>query len=167
MSDGNKAEAATSSSGTPVTTSTTLTATTVVPVPNPLLEPKNLMEAGGVILMIAGVFALIEKRADKRRKEDHDLHKLSHDAVNKEIGDLKHDIKNNETAINVVANNRTSDVERIVKLEIGQQNIEKGQVRIEHTMEKNHKETLDQMKAWADQFAESIREVRNVGPKGS
>lgn len=151
--------------GTPVHTSTSLTSTTVVPVPNPLMEPKSWMEFGAFILMVCAVFALIEKRADKRRKEDQDTHKLIHDAVNKDISDIKHDLKNNETAVLAVAANRTADVERIVKLEIGQQNIEKAMDRIETNLEKNHKETLDQMKSWAEQFSESIREVRKVAPK--
>jgi hypothetical protein len=166
MSD-NSTAATTSTQGTPVTLSTSLTSSTVVPAPNPLMEPKSWMELGAFILMVCAVFALIEKRADKRRKEDADFHKLSHDALNKELGEIIHDAKGLKQEIMVVANNRTADVERIVKLEIGQQNIEKGQARIEATMEKNHKETLEQMKAWADQFSESIREVRKVAPNRS
>lgn len=160
-----KTTATAASEGTPVTMSTSLTSSTVVPAPNPLMEPKSWMEFGALILMIAALYALIEKRTEKRRKEDADVHKLTHDAVNRDIADIKHDLKNNETAVMAVANNRTADVERIVKLEIGQQNIEKAMDRIETNMEKNHKETLDQMKSWAGQFSESIREVRDVKPR--
>ena len=152
--------------GVPVTTSTSLTTTTVVPQANPLMEPKSWMEFGAFILMVAAVFALVEKRAKDRRKEDQDVHQLTHNMVNKDISDIKHDLKNNETAILAVAANRTADVERIVKLELRQENIERGQARIEAAMEKNHRETLDTMKGWIEQMSESIREVRNVGPKG-
>lgn len=167
MSDNAAATSTTSSQATPVTLSTSLTSSTVVPAPNPLMEPKSWMELGAFILMVFAVFALIEKRADKRRKEDQDTHKLIHDAVNKDISDIKHDMKNNETAILAVAANRTADVERIVKLEIGQQNIKEALGRVETNIEKNHKETLDQMKNWVDQFSESIREVRKVTPNKS
>ncbi|MCI1143229.1 hypothetical protein MOP88_14410 [Sphingomonas sp. WKB10] len=166
MADNSTATTTTKNEGTPVVTSTSLTATTVVPLPNPLMEPKNYMEVGAFVLMVAALFALIEKRMEKRRKDDQDLHKLSHDAINKEVSDIKHDMKNHETMITAVANNRTSDVERIVKLEIGQQNIKESLGRVETNIEKNHKETLDQMKTWAEQFSESIREVRKVTPKG-
>jgi hypothetical protein len=115
--------------------------------------------------MVCTVFALIEKRADKRRKEDADVHKLVHDAVNREISELKHDVKNNETNIVAVAANRTADVERIVKLEISQQNMERAMDRIETNMEKNHRETLDTMRDWIEQMTESIREIRNVDRK--
>jgi ABC-type nickel/cobalt efflux system permease component RcnA len=129
------------------------------------MEPKSWMELGAFILMVFAVFALIEKRADKRRKEDQDTHKLIHDAVNKDISDIKHDVKHNEAAIIAVAANRTSDVERIVKLEIGQQNIKEALGRVETNIEKNHKETLDTMKGWIEQVTDSIREIRNVAPK--
>ena len=165
MAEKNAATSTAKTDGTPVVTSTSLTTTTVVPAANPLMEPKNYMELGAFVLMVAALFALIEKRMEKRRKEDADVHKLAHDAVNKDIGDVKHDLKNHETMIAAIANNRTNDVERIVKLELRQENIEKGQVRIEMQIEKNHKETLDQMKTWAEQFSESIREVRNVKPR--
>lgn len=151
--------------GKPVQGMTNAVVVQPTPSANPFLEPRNYMELGGLVLMVAAVFALIERRMEKRRKDDQELHRHSHDAINKDIGVIKHDIKNNETAIQALASNHTSNVERIVKLEIGQQNIEKGQARIEHSMEKNHRETLDQIKAWADQFAESIREVRDVKPR--
>lgn len=165
MADNSTATSTAKTEGTPVTTSTSLTTTTVVPAPNPLMEPKNYMELGAFVLMVAALFALIEKRMEKRRKEDAEIHKMSHDAIGKDIGDVKHDLKNHETMIQAIANNRTADVERIVKLELRQENIEKGQARIETQMEKNHKETLDQMKTWAEQFSESIREVRDVKPR--
>lgn len=165
MAEKNDATSTTKTDGTPVVTSTSLSTTTVVPAPNPLMEPKNYMELGAFILMLFAVFALVEKRIEKRRKEDQDLHKLTHDAVNKEVADVKHDLKNHETMITAIANNRTADVERIVKLELRQENIEKGQARIEAAMDRNHKDMLDQMKTWADQFSESIREVRHVKPR--
>jgi hypothetical protein len=160
-----EATATSSTQGTPVHTSTSLTTTTVVPAPNPLMEPKSWMELGAFILMLFAVYALIEKRTEKRRREDADFHKLAHDALNKEIVDIHHDLKGNKQEINAVAANRTADVERIVKLEIGQQNIREGQARIEANMEKNHRETLDTMKSWIDQVSESVREVRDVKPR--
>ncbi len=146
-------------------TSTSLTSTTVVPVANPLMEPKNYMELGGFLLMIVAVWTFIEKRADKKRKEDQDYHKLSHDALNKDISDLSHDIKNNSTAIKALEQFRSNDVDRITRLESAMESLKEGQHRMEATMKDNHKEMLAAMDKWAVQFSESIREIRKVAPK--
>jgi len=157
--------ATTSTQGTPVQMSTSLTSSTIVPAPNPLMEPKSWMEFGAFILMVCAVFALVEKRAEKRRKEDQDYHKLSHDALNKDISDLHHDIKNNSTTIKALEQFRSNDVDRITRLESAMESLKEGQHRMETNMKDNHKETLAAIDKWAIQFSDSIREIRQVAPK--
>jgi esterase/lipase len=58
-----------------------------------------------------------------------------------------------------------TDVERIVKLELRQENIEKGQAEIKADATRNYREVLDAIKTWTEQFSESIREMPSVAPK--
>jgi hypothetical protein len=70
-------------------------------------------------------------------------------------GFAKHDLKNQSMKTAGLESERTKDVERIVKLELRQEAIEKGQAEIKADATRNHRETLDAMTAWAKQFAES------------
>jgi chromosome segregation ATPase len=87
-------------------------------------------------------------------------------SILREVDDLRHDIRNERGRIDALDSKRQESDRWAAKVDLTIANIEKGQARIEAQMEKNHKETLDQMKTWAEQFSASIREVRNVAPKG-
>lgn len=168
MAERAKSEVVTTSAPIPVvernTTTSSTSSTTIVP-SNPFLDAKLLTDVGSFLMLFLGLWALIEKRGKDKREADKLAHKPEHDAIAKELADLKHDLKNNEQNINAVAAHRTSDVERIVKLEMRQENIEKGQARIEASMEKNHADTLAQMRTLFDQVCDSVRELRDVKPK--
>ncbi len=165
MADGNKVETVSRAEGTPVQTSTSFTATTVVPAANPLMEPKNYMELGGFILMVAALFALIEKRMEKRRKDDQELHKLSHTAVDKEIGDVRHEVRNLKSRTDQLERqDRDHDI-RLAKVEQAMESFKEGQQRMETTIKENHREQMDTTKTLFDQISTSIREVRTVSAK--
>lgn len=168
MAERAKSEVVTTSAPVPViernTTTSSSSSTTLVPT-NPFLDAKLLTEGGSFLMLVLGLGALLEKRGKDKREADKLAHKPEHDAIAKDLAELKHDLKNNETAINAVAAHRTSDVERIVKLEMRQENIEKGQARIEASMAKNHDDTLAQMRTLFDQVCDSVRELRDVKPR--
>ncbi|MGT2513843.1 hypothetical protein ACVOMT_05930 [Sphingomonas panni] len=131
MARKNAATTNTQTEGVPVVTSTSLTSTTVLPAQNPLMQPKNYVELGAFVLMVAALFALVEKRTEKRRKDDASLHQLSHDAVNRELGDIKHDLRGVETKITALDNKRQEADRWGAKVDLTIANIEKGQDRIE------------------------------------
>lgn len=98
---------------------------------------------------------------------------FSTNAVKRDIKDverigveLKHDLKNQSMKTSALEIERTKDVERLVKLEIRQEVIERNLTEIKLAMVSNHRDQMDAQKAWADQLSESIREIRKVAPKG-
>jgi len=161
-------EVVTTSAPVPViernTTTSSSSSTTIVPT-NPFLDAKFLTEGGSFLMLFLGLWALIEKRGKDKREADRLAHKPEHDAIAKELHDQQHDLKGLKQIIETVAAHRTSDVERIVKLEMRQENIEKGQARIEASMEKNHADTLAQMQTLFNQVCDSVRELRDVKPR--
>lgn len=86
-------------------------------------------------------------------------------AILREVDDLRHDLRNERARVDALDSKRQESDRWAAKVDLTIANIEKGQARIEAQMEKNHKETLEQMKVWADQFSASIREVREVKPR--
>jgi biopolymer transport protein ExbB/TolQ len=124
-----------------------------------MLDIQTIGAFCGAILTMGALAKAIVSLSTKEVKRDiHD--------VAKSVTDLEHDLKNQSMKTAGLESERTKDVERIVKLELRQENIEKGQAEIKADAARNHRETLDAMTAWAKQFAESIRELRTVSPKG-
>mgnify|MGYP001617450287 CR=1 FL=1 len=72
-----------------------------------------------------------------------------------------HKLNNHSSRLDGIERLRSNDVERIVKLETNLNNLEKGQERIEHALEKMEAESA---KGRAE-IIESIRELRTVSPK--
>ena len=89
-----------------------------------------------------------------------------HDAYAKAAGekyeDLKHALKNQTARIDAIEHLRTSDVERIVKLESAVQSFDKAIERVERGQDK----LTDMITDRFDTLAQSIREIRTVTPKG-
>lgn len=135
MSKSAFAEPTTIAQGTPVTIATTVQQPSA-PAPNPLTEPRNVMELGALVLLVAGVFALFTRWLDRRRKEDADNHKSVHALQDREIGDLRHDLGNARSRIDALEHLRTDDIQRMVAMETNLANIKEGQARIEHAVGK-------------------------------
>lgn len=74
---------------------------------------------------------------------------------------LKHDLKNQMSRIDALEHVRTSDVERIVKLESAVQSFDKAIERVERGQDKLSNTITDRF----DILAESIREIRTVAPR--
>lgn len=72
-----------------------------------------------------------------------------------------HKLANVAQRVDAIERLRSSDVERIVKVETNLANLEKGQERIEHALEKMETESA---KGRAE-IIESIRELRTVAPR--
>lgn len=72
-----------------------------------------------------------------------------------------HKINNVTARVDAMERLRVADVERLVKLETNYANLERGQARIEHALEKME---ADQEKGRAE-IIDSIRELRNVALK--
>ena len=85
----------------------------------------------------------------------------SEKALRVTIDNQGHKIANVTTRVDAMERLRSSDVERIVKLETNLSNLEKGQERIEHALEKMEAESA---KGRAE-IIESLRELRTVTPK--
>ncbi|WP_242152608.1 hypothetical protein [Sphingomonas sp. BAUL-RG-20F-R05-02] len=86
-------------------------------------------------------------------------------AILRDIDDIHHDLKNERSRVDALDTKRQESDRWPAKVDLTIANIEKGQARIEISIKENHKETLEQMKAWAEQFSASIREVRDVKPR--
>ena len=148
------------------TTSSTTTTQTFVPVTNPLTTVENWAPILALIVAVSIVIGLFTKHVTSRLADFKDAHKPVHDNVEARLTDMAHKLNGERMRVNALESFRNADIERIVKLETNLHNIEKGQERIEEAVGKNHQETLNAIKQWADQFSQSIREVRDVKPRG-
>lgn len=73
-----------------------------------------------------------------------------------------HKLNNVAQRVDAIERLRTSDIERVVKLEANLSNLEKGQERIEHAIERMKEESAEDRA----EIIDSLRELRNVSPKG-
>lgn len=76
--------------------------------------------------------------------------------VSKRIGDVDHRTRGVATRVDALEHLRTADIERIVRVETAVTGIKETTARIEQTLDKNF-----------DSLATSIREIRNVAPRGA
>jgi len=81
--------------------------------------------------------------------------------VARDTADLAHRVKNQASRIDALEHHRTSDIERVVKLEAAVQSFDRAIERVERGQEK----LSDTLNDRFDMLAESIREIRNVSPK--
>lgn len=150
----------------PSQTTSSTTTQTFVPVPNPLTAVENWAPVLALIVAVSLVIGLFTKHVTSRLSDFKEAHKPVHDNIEVRLTELAHKLNNERMRVNALESFRNADIERIVKLETNLHNIEKGQERIEEAVGKNHQETLNAIKQWADQFSASIREVRDVKPRG-
>ena len=111
--------------------------------------------AVGAVLVIFGNY-ISKKIADFK-----EVHKPVHDSIDKELSEFRINLEHKTSRIEQMERSRIADVERIVKLETNITNIEKGQARIETSIEK----MMNVHQSNFDQLATSIRELRDVRPK--
>lgn len=74
---------------------------------------------------------------------------------------LKHTLNNLSTKVTGLETFRTSDVERITRLEVSMTSLKEGQNRIEHALELMKRDSADAR----SEIIESLREFRNVSPR--
>lgn len=151
--------------GTPVITRTE----TIVPAPTPAVPNPYSFEFWTPILafamLVSGALALFSKSISNKVAEFEKVHKPIHDNLDRDFKALEHKLNNERQKIDQLERSRSSDVERIVKLETQLHSIEKGQERIEHALEKMADDLGNRIDGWAEQFSASIREVRDVKPR--
>lgn len=114
----------------------------------------NLVELAAGFSTIVGACGFLMRYITRDVKRDID-------ETGKDLGDVKHSLKNQTTRITALEMIRTSDIERIVKLETNLTNLERGQERIEHALEKMEREGKEDRA----EIIDSLRELRSVSPK--
>lgn len=77
------------------------------------------------------------------------------------LDDHRHRIGNVTGRVDAIERLRVADVERLVKLETNYANLERGQARIEHQLEKMEADSA----AGRAEIIESLRELRQVSPR--
>ncbi len=77
------------------------------------------------------------------------------------LEDHRHRIGNVTGHVDAIERLRITDVERLVKLETNYANLERGQARIEHQLEKMEADSA----SGRAEIIESLRELRNVSPR--
>lgn len=77
------------------------------------------------------------------------------------LDDHRHRIGNVTGRVDAIERLRMADVERLVKLETNYANLERGQARIEHQLEKMESDSA----AGRAEIIESLRELRQVSPR--
>lgn len=121
----------------------------------------GILEACGILAAISaglgGPVAVIKWCAGLMDKKVADSEK----ATNLTITSQGHKLNNVAQKVEAMERLRSSDVERIVKLETNLSNLERGQARIEHQLEKMEG---DSEKGRAE-IIDSIRELRTVALK--
>jgi septal ring factor EnvC (AmiA/AmiB activator) len=146
--------------GTPVT----FRSETTVPVTQP--AAPTTFEFWTPILafamLVSAVMALFHNSIAKKIKEAQDNHRPAHEAIDKSLHRLSNELAKDGARIHQLEQFRNADVERIVRLETNLTNIEKGQERIEHSLEKMEREG----KEGRAEIIDSLRELRSVAPKG-
>ena len=146
-------------SGTPVYLRTETTVPSQPPA-NPMMALENWAPVLALILAAAAVLTLFTKSITGKIGEFAASHKLTHDALDKNIHGLRNDLASTGASVRQLEQFRNADVERIVRLETNLHNIEKGQERIENTLEKNaaenakgRAEIIDNLREWrGDKF---------------
>lgn len=120
-----------------------------------ILEACGILAAlsaglGGPIAVVKWVGGAIDRRvADTEGK------------LNNRIDNQAHKIANHASRLDAIEREHQKHIERTVRLETNLQNLEKGVLRIEHTLEKMDAENA---KGRAE-IIESLRELRSVSPK--
>lgn len=151
--------------GTPVIMRTE----TTMPAPTPAVPGPTSFEFWTPILafamLVSGALALFSRSISNKVAEFEKVHKPIHDGLDRDMKSLEHKLANERQKIDQLERSRSSDVERIVKLETQLHSIEKGQERIEHALEKMAGDLGNRIDGWAEQFSTSIREVRDVKPR--
>lgn len=126
----------TSALGTPVYMRTE----TTVPVQPAPVSPTSFEFWTPVLafaIAIATIGALFSKHITSKFSEFEKALKPLHDATEKALHRLANEATVDRAKIQQLEQFRNADVERIVRLETNLSNIEKGQARIENTLEKN------------------------------
>lgn len=129
--------------------------------PNPLMSMDTWMPFLLFIAAVGGVLTVFGKHISSKITDFKEVHKPVHDSIDKELSEFRINLEHKTSRIEQMERSRIADVERIVKLETNITNIEKGQARIETSIEKMmnvHQNNFDQL-------ATSIRELRDVRPK--
>lgn len=148
--------------GSVVHTTTSSTQVPVSPPVNPLIDGSNWTGFLTLVAGIALIMGVFTKYVTGRFTDYKETHKPLHDEINRNFHSVRNDSTVDRARIHALESFRQSDVERIVRLETNQLAIERGQQRIE--------KTLDDMKHdGAEARAEiiqSLRELRDVRPKG-
>lgn len=124
----------TSAQGTPVYMRTE---TTVPVTPAPPTAFEFWTPVLAFVMLVAGVLALFGKHLTAKFVEFEKSMKPLHDATEKALHRLANEATVDRAKIQQLEQFRNADVERIVRLETNLSNIEKGQARIENTLEKN------------------------------
>ncbi|MFX4084047.1 hypothetical protein ACKU27_02965 [Sphingobium yanoikuyae] len=110
---------------------------------------------------VAAVMGFFTKHISSKITDFKDVHKPVHDAIEKELSEFRINLEHKTSRIEQMERSRVQDVERIVKLETNITNIEKGQTRIEASIDK----MMNAHQSNFEQLAQSIRELRDVKPR--
>lgn len=157
----------TSTVANPSTVAETRTSTLEVRLPQPA-QPNPLMSMDTwtpfllFLAAVSGILTIFGKHISGKIADYKEVHKPVHDAIDKSLSELRLGLEHKGTRLDQMERSRQADVERIVKLETNITNIEKGQTRIEASIDK----MMNAHQSNFDQLAQSIRELRDVKPKG-
>jgi len=121
----------------------------------------GVLEIAGILTVIssglAGPVAVIRWCAGQMEKKVAESEKTTNQAISNQ----GHKLANVATRMDSIEREHQKHIERTVRLETNLQNLEKGQERIEHQLEKME---ADGEKGRAE-IIESLRELRNVSLK--
>lgn len=152
--------------GTPVI----MRSETTVPIQQPTVNALMDLGAWGPFLAILGAIAMLgglfNKHIGGKIGDFKEGHKPVHDSLDGKIVEITHKMNNDRQRIQILEQHRGADIERIVKLETNLHNIEKSQDRIEAALEKMSVDLGNRIDHWSDVLGASIREVRDVKPRG-
>lgn len=113
---------------------------------------------GPIIVAIGGLWGVIKWGGDMVEKRITNLDSK----IGVTTGNIEHKVRNTITRVDALEHVRASDVERIVKLETNLANLEKGQERIEHQLDKMERDSA----AGRAEIIDTIREIskRDIKP---
>jgi hypothetical protein len=131
------------------------------PQPNPLMSMETWTPFLLFLGAVAAIVGLFAKHIASKITDFKEVHKPVHDAIDKELSEFRINLEHKTSRIEQMERSRIADVERIVKLETNITNIEKGQARIETSIDK----MMNAHQSNFEQLAQSIRELRDVRPK--
>lgn len=150
----------TSAQGTPVYMRTETTVP-VTPPPAPPTAFEFWTPVLAFVMLVAGVLALFGKHLTTKFSEFEKSLKPLHEATDKALQRLANEATVDRAKIQQLEQFRNADVERIVRLETNLSNIEKGQARIENTLEKN----ADERKKSTFEILQMLSELREGKPR--